>query len=101
MKKRVMLIVVLLLWGVCESALASTTGMPWESPLSQLLNSLKGPVALSVSTLAVLGFGFGVSIGESGTLLRKGLTVGLAISLVAGVTSLLSTLFGLGSAALM
>ena len=63
-------------------ALASSAGMPWEGPLSRILQSLTGPVAKAVGVFAIVGLGFGIAFSEGGSGLRKALWVvlGLAIS---------------------
>lgn len=65
-----------------SSAFAASTGMPWETPLSQLTNSLTGPVARAIGVMAIVGLGFGVAFSEGGSLARKALWVvlGLAIA---------------------
>ncbi|ECQ6131765.1 conjugal transfer protein TrbC [Campylobacter coli] len=47
-------------------ALASTTGagLPWEGPLEQIKASITGPVAFTISILAVIGAGVGLIWGN-------------------------------------
>lgn len=78
--KKTFLFVFLML--LANTVLAASTGMPWETPLSQLTNSLTGPVARAIGVVAILGLGFGVAFSEGGSLARKALWVvlGLAIA---------------------
>ncbi len=52
----------------CAMAHASSTGLPWEGPLDQIKQSITGPVAVGVTTLAIaggsLGLIFGGELGE-------------------------------------
>ncbi|WP_072216529.1 TrbC/VirB2 family protein [Campylobacter coli] len=49
-----------------EYAFASTTGagLPWEGPLEQIKASITGPVAFTISILAVIGAGVGLIWGN-------------------------------------
>lgn len=63
-------------------AFASSAGMPWEGPLSRLVQSLTGPVAKAVGVFAIVAVGFGMAFSEGGSGMRKVLWVvlGLAIA---------------------
>ena len=80
---------------------ATTTGLPWEGPLTMIKDSLTGPVALAISLIAILVCGamliFG---GEIGDFAKKLIMLVLVISLVVGGASMLSTVFGFTAAVL-
>ena len=40
----------------------SGSGMPWEAPLDQLLQSLSGPVARAIGGVAIIGLGIGLAL---------------------------------------
>jgi type IV secretory pathway VirB2 component (pilin) len=67
---------------VATPAWASSAGMPWEGPLSRLVQSLTGPVAKAVGVFAIVAVGFGMAFSEGGSGMRKVLWVvlGLAIA---------------------
>lgn len=73
---------------------AAGSGMPWEDPLQRVLDSVSGPVARVLGTLAIIGFGFGFAFSEHGGAMRKalGIVFGLAIAFTAGSFGL--NLFG-------
>jgi type IV secretory pathway VirB2 component (pilin) len=49
--------------AVAGPALAGGTGMPWESPLQQVVQSITGPVVQAAAVIAIgLGILFGLSI---------------------------------------
>ena len=83
------------------SAHATTTGLPWEGPLTTLKDSLTGPVALAVSLIAILVCGcmliFG---GEIGDFAKRMVMLVLVIAVVVGGASMLTTLFGFTAAIL-
>jgi type IV secretion system protein VirB2 len=68
--------------------------MPWDTPLTTIENDLTGPVAVAVTTIAVVLAGLGFALGGEGTFLRRGFGIvfGLAIALMG--TSAIMTFFG-------
>lgn len=83
------------------TAHATTTGLPWEGPLTTLKDSLTGPVALAISLIAIVVCGclliFG---GEIGDFAKRMVMLVLVIAVVVGGASMLSTLFGFTAAVL-
>lgn len=67
--------------SVSTPVYASGTGMPWESPLQQILGSVMGPVSLVIGAISVIGLGFAMSMGENGGLMRKALFAVCGLSL--------------------
>lgn len=80
-------------------AAAGGGGLPWEAPLTMIVNSITGPVAFAISVIAIVAAGamlvFG---GEIGQFLKAIILLGLVISLIVLATNLLTTLFGIGGA---
>lgn len=78
--------VTLAVFGMCvlpvSSAFAAAAGMPWEGPLTQLLNSLTGPISRIIGAVCIIVLGFGLAFSEGGSFAKKALWVvmGLAIS---------------------
>ena len=54
-------------------ALAGGSGMPWEGPLQQIVESITGPVVQAAAVVAVVLFGAGVAMSENGSSMRRGL----------------------------
>ena len=44
---------------------AAGTGMPWEGPLDQILNSIEGPVARIVAVIIITITGLTLAFGET------------------------------------
>jgi type IV secretion system protein VirB2 len=59
----------------------SGSGMPWEAPLDQLLQSLSGPVARAIGGVAIIGLGIGLAFSEGGSTMRKALWVVIGLAL--------------------
>jgi len=57
------------------------TGLPWETPLQNLLASLSGPVAQVLGTMAIIFVGLGLAFSEGGGIMRKLLWVVFGLSL--------------------
>jgi type IV secretion system protein VirB2 len=90
---------VLLVAVTATSAHASGTGMPWETPLQNVLDSITGPVAKAAGIIAIVIAGLGFAFGESGGLMRKimGIVFGLAIAFAAAQWGM--TFFGFAGGA--
>lgn len=80
--------------GCPETALAASTGLPWEAPLEVVRNSLTGPVAMTISVMgmAVTG-GTLVWGGELSEFARRACMLTLAISFLVGGSSFITTVF--------
>jgi type IV secretion system protein VirB2 len=82
--------------------MASTSGLPWEGPLTKMVNSIKGPVAFGVSVIAIVAAGAGLIFGgEIGTFMKSTIILALIISLIVFAVNILSGAFGIGSALIL
>ena len=74
-------------------------GLPWETPLSRVATSLTGPVALSISLIALMVAGgtlvFG---GELSEFARRSCVAVLAIAFLVLGAGFMTSLFGVGGA---
>ena len=85
----------LLLLGLTDlAAAATTTGMPWEGPLTQLLNSLTGPVVRIAGAVAIVVFGLALAFSEGGGLIRRALGIVLGLTIAFNAVSWGLTFFG-------
>jgi Type IV secretory pathway, VirB2 components (pilins) len=91
-KKFLLLILVSLL--IPASAFASGTGMPWENPMNQILNSITGPWLRFGSVVAIIITGLTLAVGERGGLLKHSLQVVLGLSIACAATSWGLSFFG-------
>jgi len=71
---------------------ASGTAMPWDNPLSQIKQSVTGPVATALATMIIVMCGLGLTVGEGSGGTRKLLWAGMGISITFGAVQLLATL---------
>ncbi|MCX7122106.1 MAG: TrbC/VirB2 family protein [Gammaproteobacteria bacterium] len=75
----------------------SGQSMPWVGPLQMIMDSISGPVAKIVGTIAIIIAGFGIAFGESGSGVRRlfQIVFGLAIAFTAA--SIVATVFQPGT----
>lgn len=95
---------VVLAGAVCVAGdvFASTsTGMPWEGPLSQLLSSLEGPVARVLGAVSIIALGLGLAFSEGGSIMKKALWVAMGLSIAFNATSWGLAFFGFGGGLLI
>jgi type IV secretory pathway VirB2 component (pilin) len=77
-------------------------GLPWETPLNRVAQSMTGPVALSISLIALMVAGgtlvFG---GELSEFARRSCVAVLAIAFLVLGAGFMTTLFGVGGAVVL
>jgi len=81
---------------------AAGGGLPWETPLNRVAQSMTGPVALSISLIALMVAGgtlvFG---GELSEFARRSCVAVLAIAFLVLGAGFMTTLFGVGGAVVL
>jgi type IV secretion system protein VirB2 len=75
-------------------ALASGSGMPWEGPLTKVMDSVTGPVVQAAAVIAVVMFGGGIAMSESGSGLRRGLGIMFGLSIAFAASTFFLNFFG-------
>lgn len=84
---------------VSSPAFAGGSGMPWESPLQNIADSITGPVTKIAGICAVALAGLAFAFSEGGGIMKKviGIVFGLAIAFSASTFFL--TFFGFSGGA--
>ena len=80
----------LLLTGVAHAG----AGLPWESQLDKISNSLSGPVAKAIGLIAMVLCGIGIGLSEGGGGARKLLIIGLGLSIAFSARTFWLSFFG-------
>jgi type IV secretory pathway VirB2 component (pilin) len=78
-----------------DAAHAASTGgsLPWDGPLTILRNDITGPVAFTISLLAMVACGAALVFGgEINEFVRRIIMLVLVASFIVGVTNLASSL---------
>lgn len=73
---------------------ASGSGMPWESWLQKVLDSISGPVAKIIGAIVIILSGLGAASGEGGAGTRKWVTVAFGLSIAFTATSFFLSFLG-------
>ena len=79
---------------------AAGSGMPWEGPLDQILQSIEGPVARIVAVIIITLTGLALAFGETSGGFRKLIQIVFGLSIAFAATSFFLTFFSFGGGAL-
>jgi len=94
-------IVLVVVLSCSTAAHASGSGMPWEGPLEQIVDSLTGPVARAAAVIAIVIAGVAIMFSEGGGGIRKLAFVGLGIAVTFAAVSFFLDFFGFAGGALI
>jgi type IV secretory pathway VirB2 component (pilin) len=97
----VLLAAALLTQAVSVAHGATSSGMPWDNSLNQIVSALTGSVAHVIGVVALFGLGAGMAFSEGGQMLRKGLWVVLGLTLAFNAATWGLTFLGLGAGLLV
>ncbi len=75
------------------------TAMPWEGPLTTVMQSLSGPVAKAIGIIAIVLTGLGFAFAEGGSAMRKGIGIVFGLAIAFTATTFVSTFFNLTAGA--
>lgn len=90
-----------LLISAAAPAYAAGSGMPWEAPLQQVVDSITGPVARAAAVIAIVVSGVGIIFGEGGGGIRKLAFVGLGVAIMFAAVSFFLGFFGFAGGAVV
>ena len=82
-------------------AYASGTGMPWEQPLQQILDSVQGPVAKIVAVIVIITTGLTLAFGETAGGFRRLIQIVFGLSIAFAASSFFLSFFSFGGGALV
>lgn len=91
----------LLILALAGPAQAAGSGMPWEGPLDQILQSIEGPVAKIIGTLAIIITGLTLAFGDTGGGFRKLIQIVFGLSIAFTATSFFLSFFSFGGGAVL
>ncbi|ALR19216.1 TrbC/VirB2 family protein [Sphingobium baderi] len=83
------------------SAMAAGSGMPWEEPLQQVLESVQGPVAKIVAVIIIISTGLALAFGETSGGFRKLIQIVFGLSIAFAASSFFLSFFSFGGGALI
>lgn len=90
-----------LVLGISGVAQAAGSGMPWEEPLQQVLESVQGPVAKIVAVIIIITTGLTLAFGESAGGFRRLIQIVFGLSIAFAASSFFLSFFSFGGGALV
>jgi type IV secretion system protein VirB2 len=84
-----------------SQAHASGTGMPWEEPLQQVLDSVQGPVAKIVAVIIIITTGLTLAFGETAGGFRRLIQIVFGLSIAFAASSFFLSFFSFAGGALV
>jgi type IV secretory pathway VirB2 component (pilin) len=86
---------------VPAAAHAAGSGMPWEQPLQQVLESVQGPVAKIVAVIIIITTGLTLAFGETAGGFRRLIQIVFGLSIAFAASSFFLSFFSFGGGALV
>ena len=80
-------------------ALAGGAGLPWAGPLPEVVDSVTGPVVQAAAVLAVVIFGAGIAMSESGSGMRRAIGILFGLSIAFAASTFFLDFFGFAGGA--
>ena len=84
-----------------QMALAAGSGMPWEAPLTQVLESIEGPVARIVAVIIIIITGLSLAFGDTSGGFRRLIQIVFGLSIAFAASSFFLSFFSFGGGALV
>jgi type IV secretion system protein TrbC len=86
---------------MAPAAHASGSSMPWEQPLTQILQSIEGPVARIVAVIIIIVTGLTLAFGDTSGGFRRLIQIVFGISIAFAASSFFLSFFSFGGGALV
>jgi type IV secretion system protein VirB2 len=87
--------------ALATSTQAAGSGMPWEAPLQQILDSVQGPVAKIIAVMVIIVTGLTLAFGETSGGFRKLVQIVFGLSIAFAASSFFLTFFSFGGGAVI
>ncbi len=89
------------LYFSASAAFAAGSGMPWETPLQSVLQSIEGPVAKIVAVIIIIVTGLTLAFGDSSGGFKRLIQIVFGLSIAFAASSFFLTFFSFGGGALV
>ena len=87
--------------AIAPAAQAAGSGMPWEQPLQQVLDSVQGPVAKIMAVAVIVLTGLTLAFGETAGGFRRLIQIVFGLSIAFAASSFFLSFFSFGGGALI
>ena len=98
-RNKMAVITLLLILGSATSVYAAGGGgaMPWDGPLTMVLNALTGTTIRTIAAIAIVITGLAIAFGESGGMFTRAAQIVFGIGIALMAVSFVTQLFGAGT----
>ena len=79
-----------------SAAQAAGTGMPWEQPLNQILQSIQGPVSKIIAVIIIIVTGLSLAFGDTSGGFRRLIQIVFGLSIAFAASSFFLSFFSFG-----
>ena len=86
---------------LAPAAQAAGSSMPWEQPLTQILQSIEGPVARIVAVIIIIVTGLTLAFGDTSGGFRRLVQIVFGLSIAFAASSFFLSFFSFGGGALV
>jgi len=86
---------------IAVPAWASGTGMPWETPLQSIVDSVQGPVAKVIGVIIIVITGLTLAFGDTSGGFRRLIQIVFGLSVAFAASSFFLSFFSFGGGALV
>jgi len=90
-----------LVFLLTTQAHAAGSGMPWEQPLQQILESVQGPVAKIIAVIIIITTGLTLAFGDTAGGFRRLIQIVFGLSIAFAASSFFLSFFSFGGGALV
>ena len=80
---------------------AAGSGMPWEGPLTAVLESIEGPVARIIAVIIIVITGLSLAFGDTGGGFRRLIQIVFGLSIAFAATSFFLSFFSFAGGAVI
>ena len=91
----------LMLCAICSTAWAAGSSMPWEAPLTSILDSIQGPVARIVAVIIIIITGLSLAFGDTSGGFRRLIQIVFGLSIAFAASSFFLTFFSFAGGAVV
>lgn len=95
------LLLAALLLFLAGTAQASGSSMPWEGPLTSILESIQGPVARIVAVIIIISTGLALAFGDTSGGFRKLIQIVFGLSIAFAASSFFLSFFSFSGGAVV
>ena len=86
---------------IIAPAWAAGSNMPWEQPLTQILQSVEGPVAKIIAVIIIIVTGLTLAFGDTSGGFRRLIQIVFGLSIAFAASSFFLSFFSFGGGALI